>query len=290
MRAPLLALLALAVAATSAEPVDIHILGGQSNMQGIAKLEPRDRVEIPGARFWNGRDFEPLDLASTRVSTRPGDFGPELGLARRLRERGAGELWLVKFHRSGQPLDAGFDGEKWAGPAAGPGRATFWPGTGPGDPNIGRHYRDWLAQCRAAMASLRAAGKEPRLAGIAWVQGEADAKHETAAARYPDNLRLLRARLCSDLGQPPAPLAYAQVLPAAEGIPRFGSRDLLRRRMAELDARSGHPDATPGFHMVRTDGFESLPDRVHFNRAGQLALGAALADALITKSAAAGGK
>lgn len=275
------ACLLLASLAGAKEVAHVLLLGGQSNMQGVAKLAPEDRVALPRAFFWDGKAFAPLDLATTRVSARPGEFGPELGLVRRLRERGvAGDLHLVKFHRSGQPLDAGFDSDRWLGPDGAPGRATFWPGAGPADPNVGRHYQAWLGQCRAALGALRDSGKDPKVIGIVWVQGEADAKQAVAAGRYPANLRLLRARLSADLGIPEPPLAYAQVLPAAEGMPRFPSRDLLRRRMAELDALSGHADATPGFRMARTDGFGCLPDRVHFDRAGQLSLGAALADAL----------
>jgi hypothetical protein len=276
------ACLLMATLAGARDIAHVLLLGGQSNMQGIAKLAPEDKVALPGAVFWDGKGFEPLDLATTRVSLRPGEFGPELGLVRRLRERGVShDLHLVKFYRSGQPLDAGFDSDRWLGPDGGPGRATFWPGAKPGDPHVGRHYQAWLAQCRAALAALRAAGKEPKVIGIVWVQGEADAKHEVAAGRYPASLRLLRSRLCADLGISEPPLVYAQVLPAAEGEPRFVARDLLRRRLADLDAASGHADATPGFHMTRTDGFGCLPDKVHFDRAGQLSLGAALADALL---------
>lgn len=284
MRLTFLCLL-LAALSGAKEAAHVLLLGGQSNMQGIAKLAPEDRVALPGALFWDGKAFAPLDLATTRVSSRPGDFGPELGLVRRLRERGmARDLHLVKFYRSGQPLDAGFDGDRWLGPDGGPGRATFWPGTGAGDPNAGLHYQAWLGQCRVALAALRAAGKEPKVIGIVWVQGEADAKHAVAAGRYPASLRLLRSRLSADLGVSEPPFAYAQVLPAAAGLPRFPARDLLRRRMAELDALSGHADATPGFRMAGTDGFGCLPDKVHFDRAGQLSLGAALADALLGAS------
>lgn len=272
----------MATLAGAKDVAHIVLLGGQSNMQGIAKLAPEDKVALSGIVFWDGKGFEPLDLATTRVSGRPGEFGPELGLVRQLRARGvAHDLHLVKFYRSGQPLDAGFDNDRWLGPDSGPGRATFWPGAKPVDPHVGRHYQAWLAQCRAALSAIRDAGKEPKVMGIVWVQGEADAKHEVAAGRYPASLRLLRSRLAADLGVAEPPFAYAQVLPAAEGMARFPARDLIRRRMTELDAKSGHADATPGFHLARTDGFGCLPDKVHFDRAGQLSLGAALADALL---------
>lgn len=274
----LLPLLALVSARAAPPPVDVYLLGGQSNMQGLGKLAEADKTAVPGVRFWNGKAFEPLDLRTTRVSARDGEFGPEVGFVRGLRAAGvAGELCLVKFHRSGQGLDAGWNDQKWLGDPPGPGRATFHAGTGPDDPNIGRHYRDWLAQARAALADLRSEGREPAVRAVLWVQGECDAKQPLSAARWPDNLRRLRLRLAADLGIAPPPWVYAQVLPAAAGVDRFAARDALRAGMAALDAESRRGPGAPEFRMVPTDGFGVLPDRVHFDTDGQLRLGEAMA-------------
>ena len=286
MRPFLCLLLALAsLGAAERSPVIVYLLGGQSNMQGlgkIAELPAADLAVVPGVFFWNGRAFEPLQVGKTKLSTRPTDFGPEVGFVRGLRAAGVqGDVYLIKHHLSGQPLDAGWSNAKWEGPEAGPKRATFYPGKDATDPNIGLHYLAWQKMNSAAFAALRADGKEPVVKGIAWVQGEADAKHEVSAQRYPATLALLRQRLISELKlKADVPFAYAQVLAAAGDVPRFVARDLLRRRMAEADGASGHADATPGLRMVKTDGFSVVADRVHFDTAGQLKLGAALGTAL----------
>lgn len=279
----LLTLLSLGAAERS--PVTVYLLGGQSNMQGlgkIAELPAADLAVLPGVFFWNGKAFEPLQVGKTKLSTRAAEFGPEVGFVRGLRSAGVqGDVYLIKHHLSGQPLDAGWSNAKWEGPEAGPKRATFYPGKDAADPNVGLHFLAWQKMNTAAFAALRADGKEPVVKGIAWVQGEADAKHEVSAQRYPATLALLRQRLIGELElKADVPFAYAQVLPAAGDVPRFVARDLLRRRMAEADEASRHADAVPGLRMVKTEGFSVVADHVHFDTAGQLKLGAALGAAL----------
>lgn len=275
----------VSLAAVERQPVNVYLLGGQSNMQGlgkVAELPQADRAALPGVFFWNGHGFEPLQPGKTKVSTRAAEFGPELGFVRGLRAAGVqGDVYLVKHHLSGQPLDAGWNNAQWEGPEPGPKRATFYPGKHAADPNVGLHYVAWRQVNLAAFAYLRADGKEPLVKGVAWVQGEADAKHEVSAQRYPATLALLRQRLLADLSlKAEVPFAYAQVLPAAGDVPRFVARELLRRRMAEADEASGHAAAVPGLRMVKTDGFSVLADHVHFDTAGQLELGSALAATL----------
>ena len=46
-----------------ADPVNVYILSGQSNMQGggqVTELNNSQRTRIPIAQFWNGKAFEPL--------------------------------------------------------------------------------------------------------------------------------------------------------------------------------------------------------------------------------------
>ena len=118
--------------AVRAEEADVYLLAGQSNMQGlgrVARLPEAWRSPLDGVRFWNGEAFEPLDPSTTRISSRAGEFGPELGFARGLRDGGQPRgLHLVKFHRSGQPLHHGWDGNRWVGGEAQPGRRNFHPG------------------------------------------------------------------------------------------------------------------------------------------------------------------
>ena len=266
--------------ATCVRAVDVILLGGQSNMQGIGKVAdlpanlPR---AVPHTFFWSGKTFDPLVAGVTRSSTRAGEFGPEIGLGLGL-ATAAKPVYLIKHSASGMPLHAGWNADKWQGPAPGPGRKTFYPGETAGDPNTGTLYRGMLAQYRAGLAHLEKAGQAPVVKGFVWMQGEADAKNEVSAHEYGESLRRLRARLAADLGLPaPPPLVFGQVLPHEPAMERFTHRVEIRQAMAAVDERSGLPTAQPGVRMVSTDGFGVLPDTVHYTADGLLRLGRAFA-------------
>lgn len=113
------------------------------------------------------------------------------------------------------------------------------------------------------------------------MQGEQDSKHELSATTYAASLRHLRQRLADDLKlQGPLPLVFGQVLPHEPALPRFTHRKEIRQQMAAADERSGKAEAIPLARMVSTDGFELLPDTVHYNAAAQLRLGYAFAEAM----------
>lgn len=281
----------LAIAAPSQEAVDVFLFGGQSNMQGVGQVAelPADwQQPLERVYFWTGDGFEEMNPTATKLSSRSGEFGPELGFAHRLRAAGwEQDLYLVKFHRSGQPLHFSLSNNKWVGAVPGPNRNTFYPGEMDGDANVGKHYLAWRKTCREALGALHATGKSPKLRGIVWMQGEADAKFEQAATNYAASLRQLRTRLLEDLGvlQPKMPFVYGQVLPYSPPMKRFTHRDQVREQMAALDWRSGKDEATAGFVMVPTEGFPLNKDTVHYNSEGQQQLGVAFADAMIAELA-----
>ena len=167
--------------------VEVYLLAGQSNMQGVGmvdQLEAAWQEPILGAYFWNGEGFETLDPGSTRLSGRVGEFGPEIGFVKLMRANAPDrEVYLIKFYRSGQPLHHGWDGNEWVGGEPAPGRRNFYPGEEAGDENTGVHYEAMLEHTLAALSHLRELGHEPVLAGVVWMQGEQDAKHEVSAGR-----------------------------------------------------------------------------------------------------------
>jgi hypothetical protein len=132
-----------------------------------------------------------------------------------------------------------------------------------------------------ALAALNAKKAPYKVRGIVWMQGEADAKHETAALEYAQMLRLLKTRLEQDLRTPDLPLVYGQVLPHSPPEARFVARDVVRARMQAADHRSGAPEAIPGAWMVSTDGFPLLKDHVHYDTKGQWDLGQAFARTML---------
>lgn len=264
------------------QQVDVYLLAGQSNMAGSGRMDglPEAWWATEGAQLYSGRDWQPLNWNGAQ--RRPRMFGPEIGFARVLRAtEPTTPVYMIKFALGGQPLDAGWDGgsadgSSWVGPEPGPGRRTFYPGTSAEDPNVGVFYTQMIERAQAGMQALRDAGYEPTLRGIAWMQGEQDAKHEVSAGRYAESLALLKSRIEADLnGGESVPFVFGQVLPHDPPLARFTHRDLIRQRMAEADWRSGSDRAIDGVWMVPTEGMELMKDTVHYSTKGQLALGQA---------------
>lgn len=284
-KAVLIFVWALASLPLAAQPVDVYLLAGQSNMQGAGKLANAPAsflTPITNARFWSGDEFVTLEPGKTQTGGRPGEFGPELGLARAIAEARPGrKIYVVKFARSGQPLHHGWNGNKWASADPAPGRKTFYPGEDAGDPNTGVHYRDMLEVFGAALSNLRDEGVDFRVAGFAWMQGEQDSKNVLSAEGYAQSLKRLHRRLREDLGVDRLLFVFGQVLPHAPALERFTHRVQVRQSMANADCRSGHADAIPDVYMVSTDGLPLLEDTVHYDAEGQIRLGSAFGRALL---------
>lgn len=256
--------------------VDVYLLAGQSNMQGIGKIAdlptsvPR---QIPFTYFWNQREFEPLVLSRTKVSTRISEFGPEVGFALTA-ARAHHPVYLVKYYASGMPLHFGWDGSAWIGELASPGRRNFYPGTFSGDARTGTLYEAMRNEFSKAVQDLVNAGLTPRIQGLLWMQGEQDSKHQVSASSYAANLKLLRKRLAEDLVlAEDLPIVFGQVLPYEPPLERFTHRDEIRAQMAACDFKSGKPESMSNAMMVSTDGISLLPDKVHYDALGQLELG-----------------
>lgn len=262
----------------------VYILAGQSNMQGggqAKELEPSWRQPIDGAFIVNGDKHTRLDPG--QLATKGSRFGPEIGFAHHLRNNQPQKphVYLIKFALSSQPLDPGWDGgaadgSSWVGAEPGPGRKTFYPGTGPDDPNIGQHYKKLHDYIAAGIKGLKDKGYVPEVQGIVWMQGEQDSKNEVSAGRYDQMLALLKHRLEQDfIDGRDVPLVFGQVLPHDPPLKRYTHRDLIRHRMAGVDWRSGSEGAVSNIWMVPTDGLELLKDTVHYSTKGQLELGQA---------------
>ncbi|MBA2115468.1 sialate O-acetylesterase [Bremerella alba] len=266
--------------ATAAEEVDVYILSGQSNMAGSgnkSQLTERWTTPLPSVQYWDGKQFVDFDPLKLNLN---GDkrFGPEVGFATTMASLQPGKtIYVVKFALSGQPLHAGFNGAKWMGAEPGANRGTFYPGTSPEDPNMGNHYKRLRDQFTKAFAALKEAGKTPQLKGIAWMQGEADAKQEVSATTYDQSIALLKSRMEEDCQSGPVPFAMGQVLPNIPWMDRFTHRDEIRQAQADADMRSGSALAIRGVWNVPTDGMPLLADTVHYDTTGQLMLGTSFA-------------
>lgn len=165
------------------------------------------------------------------------------------------ELYVIKLGVSGSRIDswtARFDSHNW------------------------RYFVDNVY--RPAMESLVNSGCQPYLAGVWWMQGEAD--QNLPAADYEKSLRELEKRL-SSLGFRPAPL-YIGMIPSESKGYGEGVRQAQQAVAAEL------PEVT----LVDTSGClmqyeENFKGCIHFSHAGINCVADKLADAIAARGATA---
>ncbi len=270
--------------AFAGQPIEVVLIGGQSNAtgQGCVRNLPAAFVPAKEVLLWhsdalNGgpgsaRRWLPLRPASES----PDRFGVELSLGTALANRFPGQRWaLIKHAVSGSNLY-----RQWA------------PGDAEGQ-QAGPEYRRFVETVREALAALCADGYEPRVRAMVWQQGEADARFDapaTSAQIYGARLRVFVEALRRDLSLPGLPFLYGTVMPLT--AQRFTGRDLDRQGPQQVAADSGHAHALPAapqipagdLQMRRSDWRTAHPkDDVHLGTFGVLTLGERFAAALPTE-------
>ncbi len=168
----LLTILSLSASAAS---IDLHIMAGQSNMQGWrsdAKFYPPDRnrqdSQIP---FY----FEAVDYSSSQRfwdSLRPqeghflqGHFGPEVTFARSVKSYGFNPA-IFKFSFGSSSIE------------------TVWKA--PGQNGL---YDRMIRELQLSIRLLKQMGNQVNIRSFTWIQGETDASNDRLANHYYNNLR-----------------------------------------------------------------------------------------------------
>ena len=124
---------------------------------------------------------------------------------------------------------------------------------------IGSLYRQSLADIRVVLE-----GRDARLTGLLWMQGEADSKREETAIAYADNMARLIAAFREDLQVPQMRVIMGLVNP---DTPRHLYVATVQARMRALAAGDALVD------VVSADGLQRIRDRVHYDHVGQVELG-----------------
>jgi hypothetical protein len=174
----------LSAAVLAAQPADVFLLIGQSNMAGRGVVEARDRVAIPGVMMLNeAKEWVPA--IDPMHFDRPDRVGVGLGrafAAEMLKQRAATSIGLIPAAFGGSALSEWAKGSKY--------------------------YNNAVERTRAALA---AAGPHARLRGILWHQGEADSTSEEHAATYRQRFQRFIADLRSDLNAVGAPVVVGEL-------------------------------------------------------------------------------
>ena len=269
-----IAILIIAASFTTPAAADtkLFLLGGQSNMAGVGGYETDDplpaeyNVSPPNVKFWDYGTPQPVTgKYGTFVYPWVGDhwvdlqggfghsssyFGPEVSFGHRLHELFPNDdVYLVKEGISSADL------------------AVDWNPNG-----TGWVYNRFKERVNAALANLRAAGLDPEIAGMIWMQGESDALNSSYAQSYAANLENFIGKVRSDFDAPEMPFVMGRILPYYDTAPAGGNAT-VRLVQETIQNQPGIGKVT----WIDTDDLQ-LAYGGHYGTQGQLDLGVRFAD------------
>jgi lysophospholipase L1-like esterase len=228
----LLLLLPLTLQADSDIPANkthIFILAGQSNMMGrgdTAQLPAHLKQPPENVEFYtHGRQSQ---LAKYQY------FGPEVQFAHAMAKIFPKEkVIIIKSAASGSSI------QEWM-----PKQAL---------------YQGLLRQVKFVSGS-----SHPKIEAIIWMQGETDARNETTASAYANNLSQLITHLRQDLQAENVPFLIGQI---NQKDPNFPMEKQVRTAQAHVANMNSHT------LLVSNDGLSKIYDKVHYDAKGLVELG-----------------
>lgn len=244
--------------ARSPDPVQVVLLAGQSNMDGNVPItalppefkQPPTNVSLidRGQPAWiaGGKFFGPeVAFAATVAAARPGD-----------------DFLLVKRAMGGTSL-AG-----WA-PQWDQSRLTSKYDTA-----AGPLYRKLLDEHAKAIK-----GRPARLTGVLWMQGESDTRYPALGPNYFENFKTLIAAFRRDLNAPELPFFFGRVNMPTDATEEDRKTIKFPYIQQVRAAQERAAREIPNVFLVETDDLGKQADRIHYDAAGQIALGRRFAEA-----------
>ena len=261
---------------TTAAPVDIYILTGQSNALGTTELEGPDCVPAPdsadaGIRiFWSnvnptnnlyppilygnsGGAFVSLQMQQGDGGANPMFWGPEFGFARTLYNSGRTNFVIIKACRGGG------GNSYWD-------KSTFETNSSSG--HMWGHLRDTVG---AALNALSKEGQTFNVRGFLYIQGESNSSAEAAVA----DIRLVQ--LVSNL----TTQINARYPGAAHGMRAVLGEIAASQSCASLQTttkkQSAVAKANDKIIFVGTRELPLKSDKLHFGKHAKLEIGKRMA-------------
>lgn len=269
------------------EPLKVFILAGQSNMVGWGdSLKLPDDLRKGNDRvlmFENGRwqPLKPFRKAmknQEKIGMTEFSFGPEIAFGHEMSKAWPDEtIGIVKLAVGGTSI------------------LTWKPEWSKEDANrvgqgrVGSLYRKLSEKVEQASMA-----RDIEIVGFLWIQGGGDMKNVAVAKEYLDNLKSLVAAVRKDTGVPDLPFLCGSIRRTEDPD---DLSDLTPERMAGpypailwvVKAQWEAQKAIPHTRTVILRDIEKHPMNVHYNTAGQLAVGELFADAFLNSSMRIGG-
>lgn len=232
------------------DPLTVFVFAGQSNMVGkrakAAELPEAYRGPQKNVLLFDGKNWVPYQAGLGQKA----GFGPEVAAALELAKALGHPVGIIKHSIGGTNL------------------AVQW------NPQKENNLYAALKEKVAAAGKARAI----KVAGAFWMQGGADAKSETRAAVYGDNLDQLIAAMRKDFGNPD--------LPFVAGRSGRGPTSSNPRYPAMGKVRAGQQKARLNYAWIDCDKITVGPDKIHYDTLGLVDLGCKMAVAMRALSSA----
>ena len=265
------------------KPIKTFICAGQSNMVGwgdSTKLPNKlrkgnDRVVMFEDGKWQPlRPHEPAFGGQKKAGLTEFHFGPEIAFGQAMAKAWPDEtIGIIKCAIGGTSLLAWKpDWTKEDADRVGQGRQ-------------GSLYRRLIDKIAAAKKA-----RDIEIIGFVWLQGGGDMKKVDVAKEYLDNLKALVAAVRKDTGVADLPFVYGTVRNSDTGFVVPNDLSDLEPRVMEgqypaaqwvLKAQFDAQKAISHSKMVILRDIERHPQNVHYNTAGQLAVGKLFAEAFL---------
>ena len=258
----------------------VYLIGGQSNGNGRGDaselVAPLNVAQSDVLFYWHKTQVTPNGnlIQDTWVDLQPDsghgindpssfavEFGSELTFGRTLADADPSvNIAIIKYTHGGTNLRA-----NWA--------------------EGGFQYNTFITTVEEGLTALTDAGHTYEVGGMTWLQGEADTG--AGSAEYEDNLNDLIVRIRRDVFGGPALNGFT--LPFVitglsnsqySDITTIGSGPNTVRQAQEAVASSARQAA-----FVNTDGFSTYTSSVHFDATGQIDIGVACANAILSLEA-----
>ena len=267
-------------------PVEVYILSGQSNAVGYNNTDTYTPAPFPeslrsqaNVMFWPGSNAKPgmqnvwttLQVGASAVGEKA--FGPEITFGHDMAAAMPGtEIAIIKYAVGGTGIARSKDYtdyipgfENWSDHGN-----NFHPPE-EGEPT-GILYQNLLSNVGSALNGLTDQGKDYRLAGILWMQGEHEAGISSSMANdYQMLLTGLVSSLRQDLSAPNIPVVVGQI------------SDAWIYREAVQTGQENVSDNDPNAAMVVTRDLPRPPNNwAHYDANGMTVLGSRFATAMQT--------
>jgi hypothetical protein len=242
-----------------ATTIHVFLDGGQSNGDGrapITDLPANLQVHQTDVLFYSTYSGGLTTLYPGSIAN-SATFGPDITFGRSMADYYAsmGEMVaILKYSPGGTNL------------------YTQWKADGTGSSaSDGAQYKTFQSTVLNGLNALKAAnpGATIKIDGMIWMQGESDAI-AAQSANYQLNLTAFIADIRLTYGAS-LPFVLGELSSAQTGTGAAADRNTVRTAQVAVDA------ADPLTKLVNTDSFGLNSDKLHFNAAGQQALGYAFA-------------